>query len=124
MCNTKVIKQVLEMIKNPNTRRQYHGIWHNLKFYYEFYADVTPEQSNIDVSHFMFDCLSTIYGEYIPYPLESKLENPRREHYKIEKKWKMDTEYGKARYDLLLKMIGYCDLRIENINDESLISRV
>ncbi|WNA16090.1 hypothetical protein XaC1_447 [Xanthomonas phage XaC1] len=113
MYNLKVIKQVLEMIQNPLTRREYHGIWFNLKFYYEDFADVSREQSNKDVSHFMKDCLTSLYGEYIPYPLEANSNNPRREHYRIEKKWSKDCKTGKERVELLKKMIQYCNSVLE-----------
>ena len=113
MYNLKVIHQILQMIENPETRREYHGISFNLKFYYEYFAHVSHEQSNIDVSHFIKDCFTAIYGEYIPYPLEAKLSNPQREHNRPEKKWKKDTTIGLERHKLRKKMCEYCECILE-----------
>jgi len=113
MYNTKVIHQILVRMKEDAfNRNKYHGICFNLKHYYEHFGNADQEHSNYEVSEFIFECFTSLFGKYEPFPIEKE----RRIHYSHanEDKWDLRTKFGNARFKLLDDMIKYCEDKLES----------
>lgn len=82
-------------------RKKTHGICELLKFYM---------QDNERCNDFIRSAFTHIYGSYVPFPIEGEC----RDYHKNMDKWNPSTKHGKARLELLDKMIAFAE-EMENL---------
>lgn len=94
------IHEALKFIRdNPQSRHKNYGICANLTMAYNPKND--PDKQ-LEQQKFIRAAFTTIYGNnYSIYPIEKGYT----EYYLNTDKWDSSTEYGKARLELLDKMI-------------------
>lgn len=111
MYNGSLIWQCLKGLQqDPELRKETWGICYNLKYWYQHISSrsITDRaKTERECNEFLVEVFTHIYGEYLPFPIEgdSKL------HHKSTNKWD-NSKYGKARKELLDKMVDYISIKI------------
>lgn len=105
--NFLVIMRALK--KDPSLRKTSHGICYNLEYWYRFSIQDNAALAKEHTHAFIKDAFTHIYGKYLPFPIEGDADDACKLHHKTLNKWD-NSKYGKARLELLDKMIEYAEL--------------